>query len=254
MPRLMTITIIGKYVFCIALYRNGWSSFWIETGDHISSMFLSSVVVLFEHCINGFVLPVCYLVTQNDRYLNICLYSEVGYMVYATTWIILSYAYNKDVTVEQMHRAVWSLLLLHHISSLILCVGCIYYVESAPKELICWVLLALLGLTSSLHYVGQILDFSPLAQANTPWVRMCAHILCLGSQIVFRILYWCKIAYMAIIYCLHVHSLQIATIVLIIFLLFTVFNVDFVRFHYKATMGCWRIIQQGKQLGKSKSV
>lgn len=232
--------------FNVSAYRNGWSSFWVETGDHIRKMFISSVSVLFEHCINGFVLPVCYLVTQNDVYLIVCLYSEVGYMIYATTWIIFSYVYGKDVTVEQMHSAVWPLLLLHHISSLILCIGCIYFIEAAPKDLICWVFLALLGLTSSLHYVGQILDFSPLAQANRPWVRMFAHIVCLSSQIVFRMIYWLKIVFMTVVHCLDTHSLRMATIVLIILLLFTLFNVDFIRFHYKATMGCWKKLVKSK--------
>ena len=161
-------------VFCVQFngyvttHRNGWSSFWIETSGHIRNMFISSVVVFFEHCINGLMLPVCYLVTHDDVYLNVCLYSEVGYMVYATVYIMLSYAYNKDVTVEQMHRSVWPLLLVHHISSLILCIGCIYFIEAAPKDLICWVLLALLGLTSSLHYVAQILDFSPFLRPTSP--------------------------------------------------------------------------------------
>lgn len=236
----------------MTMSRNGWSSFWIETGEHIHNMFLSSVAVLFEHCINGLLLPVGYLVTHNDTYLNVCLYSEVGYMTYATILIILSYVYNKDVTVEQMHRSVWSPLLVHHISSLILCIGCIYYIEAAPKDLICYALLALLGLTSSLHYLGQILDFSPVAQANKPWLRMSAHIMCLCSQIWFRLIYWFKIVFMTVTHCLDEHGSQLATIVLAIFLLFTVFNADFIRFHYKATMGCWLKIQQGKGLTKTK--
>mmetsp|Transcript_27583 Transcript_27583/g.39492 ORF Transcript_27583/g.39492 Transcript_27583/m.39492 type:complete len:287 (-) Transcript_27583:649-1509(-) len=107
-----------KYPY-VDRHWNGWSSFWIETGEHIRNMFLSSAAVLFEHCINGLFLPVGYLVTHNDIYLNVCLYSEVGYMTYATILIFLSYVYNKDVTVEQMHRSVWPLLLGHHISSLI---------------------------------------------------------------------------------------------------------------------------------------
>lgn len=242
-----------KYPY-VDSHWNGWSSFWIETGEHIRNMFLSSVAVLFEHCINGLMLPVCYLITHNDAYLNVCLYSEVGYMVYATMWIIISYVYNKDVTVEQMHRSVWPLLLVHHISSLILCIGCIYCIESAPKELICWVLLALLGLTSSLHYVGQILDFSPFAQANKPWLRMSAHIVCLCSQIVFRMIYWLHIVYMTVTHTLEAHGTQLATLVLIILVLFTVFNADFVKFHYKATKGCWLKIQQGKRLVKPKDL
>lgn len=241
------------FSYCIlTIYRNGWSSFWIETGDHIHNMFLSCVVVLFEHCINGLVLPMYYLVTHNDVYLNVCLYSETGYMIYATIWILLSYVYDKDVTVEQMHRSVWPLLLLHHVLSLVLCIGCIYFIDTAPKDLICWVLLILLGLTSSLHYVGMILDFSPYAQANRPWVRFSAHIVTLSSQIFFRIVYWLKIVYMVVKHCLEESGLVVAAIVFMILLLFTAFNVDFVKFHYKATLGCYLKIQQASKLGKSK--
>ena len=215
-------------------------------------MFVSSVVVMFEHCINGLVLPLCYLVTHNDVYLNVCLYSETGFLIYATIWIILSYVYDKDVTVEQMHRSVWALLLVHHILSLVLCIGCIYFIDNAPKDPICWVLLALLGLTSSLHYVSQILDFSPYAQANKPLVRFSAHIVNLSFQIFFRIVYWLKIVYMVVKHCLEESGLEIAVIVFMILLLFTAFNVDFVKFHYKATLGCYLKIQQASKLGKSK--
>lgn len=48
----------------VGSHWNGWSSFWIETGPHIRNMFLSSVVVIVEHCINGLILPVCYLLTH----------------------------------------------------------------------------------------------------------------------------------------------------------------------------------------------
>jgi len=223
----------------VGSHWNGWSSFWIETGGHIQNMFISSVVVIVEHCINGLILPVCYLLTHEDLYFNICLYSEVGYMIYATTLIILSYIYNKDVTIEQMHKSVWPLLLLHHALSMVLCIGCIYFIQTIPKRLVCWILLALLGFTSSLHYVGQILDFSPLSQANTPNVRMLAHILTLISQLWFRGLYWIKIVYMIVMHCIDAHGMHIGLTTLIIFLLFTAFNIDFIKFHFKATKGCW---------------
>lgn len=236
----------------VGSHWNGWSSFWIETGDHIRMMFISSVVVIVEHCINGLILPVCYLLTHEDLYLNICLYSEVGYMIYATTLIILSYVYNKDLTIEQMHKSVWPLLLLHHILSMVLCIGCIYFIQTIPKRLVCWVLLALLGFTSSLHYVGQILDFSPLSQANSPNVRMLAHILTLVSQLWFRGLYWVKIVYMIVMHCIDGHGVYIGLTTLMILLLFTAFNVDFIKFHYKATMGCWLKLQQGGKSSKLK--
>jgi hypothetical protein len=89
-------------------------------------------------------------------------------MIYASVSILASYVLGRDVTVEQMHEAVWPLLLVHHLAAIALCFGCILIGESVPKDLVCAALLAMLGLTSSLHYVGQILDFSPFTQVNAP--------------------------------------------------------------------------------------
>ena len=167
-------------------------------------------------------------------------------MIYASFLIALSYpiALDRDVTIEQMHRSVWSLLLVHHIASMALCIGCIVIGESVPKDLVCSVLLAMLGFTSSLHYVGQILDFSPWAQSNAPYTRLCNHIFCLASQVFFRGIYWIKLFYMSIIHCLEAHGAGTASTVAFILLLFTIFNADFVKFHIKATKGCWMRIKQ----------
>jgi len=209
-------------------------------------MFLSSAIVVVEHTINGLILPICYLMTKNVIYYHLALYGEVAYMVYASLLIFVSRYLGRDITIEQMHPAVWSLLLLHHISSLILCVSCLLIGNNVPRNLVCYVLLALLGLTSSLHYFGQILDFSPYAQANAPNTRLFHHILCLVSQILFRVIYWVKICYLSVHHCVESHGVGIATVLLLILTLFTVFNFDFVRFHLKATKGCWIRIQQTK--------
>lgn len=237
-----------KYPY-VGRHWNGWSSFYSETGPHIRKMFLASVVVIFEHCVNGFVLPGLYLYTRDDTYYNLALYGETAYMIYATTLIGASYKLKRDVTIEQMHESVWPLLVAHHVASMALCVLCIFLGGTVPKDLVCSVLLALVGLTSSLHYVGQILDFCPLAQANRPYTRLCNHIFCLASQIVFRVLYWMRLFHWAVIHCFEAYGVGIALMVASILLLFTLFNVDFVNYHLKATKGCWTKIQQQK-LGK----
>lgn len=224
------------YVDC---HCNGWGSFWIETAPRTRQMFIASVAIIIEHIVNGLVLPVCYLCTHNQLYFGLAMYGEVAFMIYTSSWIAVSYLTGRDVTVEQMHPAVWPLLLLHHFSTLVLCIGCILIGESVPKDLVCYVLLALLGLTSSLHYVNQILDFSPMSLANAPRTRLLNHIFCLASQIAFRVVYWVQLIYLSVIHCLEFHGSGIGLTVLLIMLLFTAFNVDFVKFHFKATRACW---------------
>lgn len=167
-------------------------------------------------------------------------------MIYASVLIGLSYHLKRDVTIEQMHPAVWPLLLLHHVSTLVLCIGCLLLGDSVPRHLVCYALLCLLGFTSSLHYIGQILDFSPWAQANRPLTRFTHHIFCLVSQVMFRAVYWIKICYLSVEHCIEVHGLGLASVLVLILTLFTAFNFDFVRFHLKATKGCWLRIQQTK--------
>ena len=58
-----------------------------------------------------------------------------------------------------------------------------------------------------------------------------------------------KILYDSISIALDNHGTGIAAIVGLVLLLFTLFNVDFIKFHLKATKGCWMKIQQGK-MGK----
>ncbi len=207
-------------------------------------MLLSSITVIFEHSINGLLLPGLYLFTHSDLYFNLAMYGEVAYMIYTTTLIGASYVLKRDVTIEQMHEAVWPILLVHHVSSMIICIACILIGEDIPKDLVCVALLALLGLTSTLHYIGQILDFSPISQSNAPFTRMCNHVFCLASQIFFRGIYWLRIVYLSLIHCFKTHGTGTTILLAFILLMFSLFNLDFVRFHVKATEGCWMKIRQ----------
>ena len=207
-------------------------------------MLLSSISVIFEHSINGLVLPGLYLFTQKDIYFNLAMYGEVAYMMYTTILIGVSYVIKRDVTIEQMHEAVWPILLMHHIASMIICIACILIGETIPKDLVCVAMLALLGFTSTLHYFGQILDFSPFSQSNAPNTRLCNHLFCLGSQIFFRGIYWLRIVYLGLMHCYESHGAGTTVFLALILLMFSLFNVDFVKFHVKATEGCWLKIQQ----------
>ncbi len=173
------------------------------------------------------------------------LYGELAYMIHASALILASYGLKRDVTIEQLHEAVWPLLLIHHLATIGLCSGCII-IESVPKDLVCVVLLAMLGFTSSLHYIGQILDFSPIAQVNAPYTRLCNHVFCLSSQIAFRGIYWIRICYLSVVSCLETLGVGVTVLVALMLLLFTLFNIDFVKFHVKATKACWMKIQQNK--------
>ena len=193
-------------------------------------MFISSTAIISEHSVDGLIVPGLYLPTRDELYYVMALNGEAAYMIYASVSILASHALGRDVTVEQMHEAVWPLLLVHHLATIALCSACILIGESVPKDLVCAALLAMLGLTSSLHYVGQILDFSPFAQAAAPYSRLGSHVFCLASQIAFRVIYWIRICYLSVVTCLETLGVSVAVIVASILLLFTLFNIDLSSF------------------------
>jgi len=228
----------------VAPHWNGWSSFWLETGPCIRSMFVASLFLTFEHVLGGIVLPALYLATENPVYFDITMYSEIGMQVVLSVAIAISYIIGEDRTVEQMHRAVWPLLLIHHVCTIGFCILCLRLGDDCPREEVSYILFAMLGFTSSLHYISQMLDFSPFSQSNAPRIRIVNHALCLAAQLWFRGVFYFKIVHD---YCWKLHAARgpyVASVSILVSLLFTAFNFDFIKFHVKATKGCWRKMQQ----------
>ena len=231
-----------KYPY-VAPHWNGWASFWTETAPQIREMFVASLFLTFEHVIGGVVLPMAYLMTREATYFDIAMFSEIGMQIVLSVAILFSYVVGDDVTVEQMHPSVWPLLLIHHVCTASFCILCLSIGDDCPREEVSYILLALLGLTSSLHYVSQMLDFSPLSQSNTPYTRLVNHAVCLSAQLVFRGVVWFWMVHST---CWKLHATcgpNVAVTCFVVSLLFTAFNFDFIKFHYKATIGCYRKIQ-----------
>ena len=231
-----------------APHWNGWASFWTETAPQIREMFVASLFLTVEHVIGGVVLPMAYLVTRDTAFFDLAMYSEIGMQIVLSVAILFSYVVGADATVEQMHPSVWPLLLIHHACTASFCVLCLRIGDDCPRDEVAYILLALLGLTSSLHYVSQMLDFSPLSQSNAPYTRLINHAVCLSAQLVFRGAVWFWMVYST---CWKLHAVcgpNVAAMCFVVSLLFTAFNFDFIKFHYKATIGCYRKIQSRSRI------
>mmetsp|Transcript_18430 Transcript_18430/g.53144 ORF Transcript_18430/g.53144 Transcript_18430/m.53144 type:complete len:370 (-) Transcript_18430:64-1173(-) len=226
----------------VARHWNGWSSFWLETAPQIRKMCIASLILTVEHLVTGLILPAMYLRSKKVVFFDMSMYGEIGFQMVSCAHILASFYLERDVTIEQMHKAVWPLLLVHHICTIFLCVLSLSLGDSCPREGVCQFLFALLGLTSTLHYLGQIMDFSPISQANTPYLRMANHLFTLVAMIWFRCIYWVKISFFTIEHAAQNSGNTTAVLVALVLLLFSAFNFDFVKFHLKATRGCWKKI------------
>ena len=234
----------------VAPHWNGWSSFWTETAPRIRAMFVASMFLTFEHVVGGVVLPAAFLMTQNTAYFDLAMYSEIGMQLVLSIAILYSYVVGEDRTIEQMHPAVWPLLLIHHVCTASFCILCLHIEDDCPRDEVAYIIFALLGFTSSLHYISQMLDFSPLSQSNAPNTRLLNHAFCLSAQLIFRGFVWFWMVHET---CWKLHDAcgpSVSITCFVVSLLFTAFNFDFIKFHYKATIGCYRKIRSA---GKAKA-
>jgi hypothetical protein len=237
-------------LFLFSRRRNGWSSVWLETGPRVQNMSISSFVLTIEHVVNGLVTPLLFLATERAVYFDLSMYGEVGYQLISCFWIIVSYYKDQDLTVEKMHSSIWHLLLVHHFSTIGLCLLCLILGDDGPRVLASHTMVSMLGVTSTLHYVAQVLDFSPFSQANTPYFRLANHVVTTAAQIWFRCISWTWILYTAVTHSFQEYSASIASGITVSLLLFTAFNVEFVSFHIKATKGCWAKIKETQNKSK----
>ena len=61
-------------------------------------MFVASMVLSFEHAINGAILPIIYLRTREIAWFNLALISECGFQIVLIYHILLSFRLRIDVT------------------------------------------------------------------------------------------------------------------------------------------------------------
>ena len=235
-----------------AKHWNGWAGFWSETGAYKRGVYEGNLALGLEHVLCGLVLPLLYLRTADPWYFAWSMYGDIGANVVSNCLILASYATGKNYLLEQYSRAVWHLLATHHCCSICLCWLGLLYGDATPRDLSCLLIISLLGTTGAMHLFGTALDLTPFSAVDAPWVRFSYQLVSLLSMVWFRVIYWLVIVYQLMLEAYDKGGLLVSLFTLVVLLLFTAFNADFVGFHYKAAIACWERARGHKAEQKQK--
>ena len=223
-----------------AKHWNGWAGFWSETGSYKRGVYEGNLALGLEHVLCGLVLPMLYLRTSDPWYFAWSMYGDIGANVVSNCLILASYATGKNYLLEKYSRAVWHLLATHHCCAICLCWLGLLYGEATPRDLSCLLIVSLLGTTGAMHLFGTALDLTPWGIEDAPWLRCTYQMLTLSTMLWFRVVYWVVLLYQLTVVAYAKGGLLVGAFTLVVLLLFTAFNADFVGFHYKAAIAMYK--------------
>jgi hypothetical protein len=224
---------------------NGWSGFWLEVGPYNRGKMLGNIVLGIEHFVVGLILPMNYLYGDGlPRNFAWAMYADIGANVVESLLVFMSYATKENYTVTKYSRAIWPLILMHHISAIGMCSLGLYLGDTCPRALACELIIALLGTTGAGHLMMIVIDFTPFAFPDSPVTRLLFGAVLTGAMIWFRAIYWINLAYKTIVISSEVSDSWIVLILTTVsLLLFTAFNLDFIKYHVKSVMASWKKFQ-----------
>ena len=158
--------------------------------------------------------------------------------------IVISYATDTNFLLEQYSRAIWHLVAMHHVCSILLCYLGLLYGDATPRDLGCLLIISLLGTTGALHLFGIAIDQTPWGIEDSPWMRVGYQMVTFLSMVFFRVVYWVVLAFQISTHAYSMGGLLVAVLTVFTLLVFTAFNADFVGYHYKALKASWRRLKK----------
>jgi len=218
----------------------GWSGYWLEVGPYKRNQSVGNLVFCTQHFLCGFLLPINYIFGKqlglpyggDEINFTLALYGDVGANLVASALCVLSYILGKNLTLEQYSKSLWHLCIMHHMAAAGLEAVGLLAGEQCDRELACMLLISLLGTTGALHLFLTPAACTPLKDSLL--LTLLLQAVTTGAMLWFRVLYWCVLA-VRILTVSWATGQSAATITFISFalLLFTAFNNDFVKFHWK---------------------
>ena len=136
-----------------------------------------------------------------------------------------------------MNKAVWPLVLMHHIGAVGMAVTGLSMGDDCPRNLGMRLIFGLLGTTGLFHLMMNPLVDTPVFHDTK--LFFCFQTFTLSSMVWFRLIYWWKLCYeiMVVTWPLGMGTIALSVTSLLIF---TAFNFDFVKFHTKLWQAAYR--------------
>jgi len=205
-------------------------------------MVIGHLVLATEHFVFGLGLPCWYLYGKevglpyggDCRLFVLALIGDMGANVVDCVMTAASYFVGSNVSLLQLSRPIWPLVLAHHLSAIGMCYVGLWLGEDCRRDLACLLLISLLGTTGCFHLLCVPLMYTPVN--DQPRVGFVVQTLVVASMLWFRVFYWVVLCYQIVAevyYRPEAGSVVASCFCFAALLLFTLFNVDFVKYHLK---------------------
>jgi len=236
----------------------GWTGWWAENGPYKQAQMPGSLAFAFEHFVCGFLFPMNYLYGKelglplggDELNFAFALYGDIGANIVTTTLCVASYVTNTNLTLEKYSRAIWPLIILHHVAATGMSCIALTVGPACPKDLACLLIISLLGTTGMGHLLIVPFDMTPWNDNKV--IKLFFQGILTSSMIWFRVLYWTVLVYRILIQTYVTNQgVLVWVFITVSLLLFTVFNLEFVGYHYKAVKHAHRHFVNSRKL-KSK--
>ena len=232
----------------LSVHWNGWRGWWAEIGPRRKRMIVGHLVLATEHFVFGFIIPCWYLYGEqmglpyggDSRRFVLALVGDMGANVVDSVSTAASYFVGSNVSLLQLTRPIWPLELAHHISAIGMCyVGLLLGDEyKRPMDLGCLLLISLLGTTGCFHLLVVPLTYSPVN--DQPRVGFVVQTIVVASMLWFRVVYWVVLCQQLVAEVVSEGGMLVGGGCVAALLLFTLFNIDFVKYHLKVERTVYR--------------
>lgn len=217
---------------------NGWAGWWAVIGPRRRAMVTGHICVFIQHIVCGLVLPLNQLFGKtfgmplggSDLNFKLAMYGDIGANIVDLFTIAISGITGRNRCVMQLNRALWPLMIMHHVSAIGMEATAMALGSVCPPELACKLIISLLGTTGAAHNVVVPAIYTPFY--DSPTVMLGFQTAVFGSMCWYRGIYWLFLTYrcMATSYA---YSGGTCVATGCSMLLFTLFNQDFIAFHWK---------------------
>jgi hypothetical protein len=149
---------------------NGWRGWWAETGPARQKLVVGHLAFATEHLVCGLLLPMNYLygaqwgLPYGGQVVNyvFAMYGDIGGNVVDAVGTAASYLAGRNLSLLQLSRPIWPLVLAHHVAAIGMCSIGLWLEGECPYDLACLFILSLLGTTGLLH----LLSGAPLSSGR----------------------------------------------------------------------------------------
>eukprot|EP00516_Mucochytrium_quahogii_P004857 CAMPEP_0203749480 /NCGR_PEP_ID=MMETSP0098-20131031/4033_1 /ASSEMBLY_ACC=CAM_ASM_000208 /TAXON_ID=96639 /ORGANISM=" , Strain NY0313808BC1" /LENGTH=397 /DNA_ID=CAMNT_0050638549 /DNA_START=355 /DNA_END=1548 /DNA_ORIENTATION=+ len=224
---------------------NGWRGWMAELGPEDRAGISGVFVYMLEHGLAGFL--ALYSLHYDDRFVRVVSYVDMGFnladLVFMTASLFIGYDCSIYMGPKRMGKGdtnpsgIFKMLAFHHLGAAVL--EFMQLKVDSDHTLCAEIAICLLGTTGLLHCASVLSNSLPIRDNKPVFFGFTAFTF--AAMVWYRLLMWPFIVYSSLVET-YARGGASATVGALLFLaLFTLFNIDFLKFYWHKTKMAYKM-------------